>query len=161
MAAPYFSLFRFQVWFTQDESPSGSAPSTAMADAGFSDVAGLEAQVEIKAQPEGGRNQGVRQLPGRTVYPPLVLKRGMSRNFEAWRWFDAVVRGVRPVPRKGVIVELLAADGSGVAARWTVSRAMPMKMKISDLSAKSAEVAIEELQLSHEGWTLDLSLGVQ
>jgi hypothetical protein len=34
-------------------------------------------------------------------------------------------------------------------------------MKISDLSAKSAEVAIEELQLSHEGWTIDLSLGVQ
>lgn len=159
MAAPYFSVFRFQVWFTPDDNPGAQPSDTQMADAGFSEVAGLDASVELKPLPEGGRNQGVRQLPGRAVYPPLVLKRGMSRNFEAWRWFDAVARGVRPVPRKGVIVELLAADMSGVVARWTVNRAMPVKMKISDLNAKNGEIAIEELQLAHEGWNLDLSLG--
>lgn len=156
MVAPYFSSFRFQVWFTGDAVPAaGDAPS--MSDAGFSEVGGLEADVEVKAYAEGGRAEGNRQLVGRTTYPNLVLKRGMSRNLESWRWFTSVARGVRPVPRKGVIIELLdTADRTSVVARWLVSSAVPVKMRCTDLNARTGEVAIEELHLAHEGLELEI-----
>jgi phage tail-like protein len=158
MASPYFSTFRFQVWFTQDQSPTAS--SQHMSDAGFSEVSGLEANVDVKAYAEGGRAEGNRQLVGRTTYPNLVLKRGMSRNRESWVWFTNVARGVRPVPRKGVVIELLdTGDATSVVARWLVSSAVPVRMKCADLNAKTGEVAIEELALAHEGLELDIDGG--
>lgn len=173
--APYFSGFRFQVFFTDANDPMGGgglgislnvsiglggiSVSTRMSDAGFAEVGGLEMNVEMKTHPEGGRQQGVRQLVGRATYSNLVLKRGMSRNLESWRWAQQIAQGVRPVPRKAVTVELLDNDYSRVVARWNVHRAVPVKMKVSDMNAKSGEVAIEEMHLAHEGWDLDLSLG--
>ena len=156
MAAPYFSSFRFQVWFTENVVPAAGDDST-MSDAGFSEVGGLEANIDVKSYAEGGRAEGNRQLVGRTTYPNLVLKRGMSRNFESWQWFTNVARGVRPVPRKGIIIELLdAADRTNVVARWLVSSAVPVKMKCNDLNAKTGEVAIEEMHLAHEGLELEI-----
>lgn len=131
----------------------------AIADAGFSEVSGLEASIEVKAQPEGGLHDGQRQLVGRTTHTNLILKRGLGRNFELYRWFDSVSRGVRPVARKDVMIELLDSDGSDVVARWHVTRAVPVKIKISDLNAKSGEIAIEEIHLAHEGLSFDLALG--
>jgi phage tail-like protein len=158
--APYFAGFRFQVWFTKNQRPlPAGAPDDTMADAGFSEVMGLEANIEVKAYPEGGRSEGNCQLVGRATYPNLVLKRGFSKNLESYRWFTNVARGVHPVPRKGLIVELLDVDFSTVVARWTVDRALPVKMKVSDLNAKGGEVAIEELHLAHEGLSIDLTLG--
>jgi phage tail-like protein len=156
MAAPFFSAFRFQVWFTEDAVPATGDEST-ISDAGFSEVIGLEANIEVKSYAEGGRAEGNRQLVGRTTYPNLVLKRGMSRNLESWQWFTNVARGVRPVPRKGLIIELLdASDRTQVVARWLVSSAVPVKMKCNDLNARTGEVAIEEMHLAHEGLELEI-----
>jgi phage tail-like protein len=161
-----FSTFRFEVSFTQDANTTFAA-QTSMAQAvepgmGFSEVSGLEANIEVKAHPEGGRPQGVRQLIGRTTYPNLVLKRGMCWNLETWRWFAAVSSGVRPVPRKDMTIKLLDTDpGSAqkpalVMVTWKVVRAVPVKLKASDLNGKTGEVAIEELHLAHEGLNLVL-----
>ncbi len=154
---PPFSVFRFQVHFL-DESGG-----TSITDAGFSDVSGLEANLEVKPLPEGGRSVGVHQLVGKTTYANLVLKRGMTSNFELWNWFNDVSRGVRPVPRKKVVVELLDADTAvdetrRVVARWSAERAMPLKMRASDLSGKGTELAVEELHLAHEGLIFDLTV---
>ena len=151
MANRPFSAFRFQVSFTGGDS------ADPVADAGFSDVAGLEANIEVKAHPEGGLFQGVRQLVGRTTYQNIVLKRGMTANLELWRWFTNVSSGVHPVSRKEVTIELLDVDSDDAVATWHVRRAVPIKMKVSDLSGKSTELAIEEMHLAHEGWDLDLS----
>lgn len=156
--SPYLSNFRFQVRFTQNKTPT-SANRSDMVDAGFSEVSGIEANIEVKAHPEGGRAMGVRQLLGRVTYPNLVLKRGMSRNAEAWRWFTNVARGVRPVPRKDVMIELLAKDFTTVITRWNVFRAVPIKMKVADLNAKTGELAIEEIHLAHEGLEMDFTVG--
>lgn len=138
---------------------SAGGDETAIADASFSEVSGLEANIEVKAHPEGGLQEGQRQLLGRTTHGNLILKRGLGRNFELYRWFDSVSRGVRPVPRKDAMIELLDNDGSDVVARWHVTRAVPVKMKVSDLNGKSGEIAIEEIHLAHEGLTFDLALG--
>lgn len=156
-AAPYFSTFRFQVAFTPDASPRKGTEtpmsSTTSDGMGFSEVNGLEANIDVKAHLEGGRPIGARQLVGRTTFPNLVLKRGMSKNREVWDWFNAVASGKRPVPRKKLCIEL--RDGAGQAvATWEVARAVPVKLKASDLNAKTGEIAIEELHLAHEGLVL-------
>jgi phage tail-like protein len=154
---PPFSVFRFQVKFLDEGG------GQTVTNGGFSDVSGLESNIEIKAIPEGGRFVGVHQLVGKTTFANLVLKRGLTSNFELWKWFSDVSRGVRPVPRKKVIIELLdaelaVADGKRVVARWSAERAMPLKMRASDLSGKGTELAIEELHLAHEGLTFDLDV---
>jgi phage tail-like protein len=152
-----YSTFRFKVTFTPDGTPRGNTvtpmTSSGKEGLGFSEVTGLEGNVELKPHPEGGRPLGVRQLVGRTTFPNLVLKRGMSGNREVWDWFFAVASGKRPVPRKKVLIEL-QGNGGAVLATWEVSRAVPVKLKASDLNAKTGEVAIEELHLAHEGLVL-------
>lgn len=138
---------------------SAGGGDTAIADASFSEVSGLEASIEVKTHPEGGLQDGQRQLIGRTTHGNLILKRGLGRNFELYRWFDSVSRGVRPVARKDVMIELLDSDGSDVVARWHATRAVPVKMRVSDLNGKSGEIAIEEIHLAHEGLSFDLTLG--
>jgi phage tail-like protein len=154
---PPFSVFRFQVQFLDE---SGGQTIT---NGGFSDVSGLESNIEIKPIPEGGRLVGVHQLVGKTTFANLVLKRGLTSNFELWKWFSDVSRGVRPVPRKKVVIELLDAEigvdeNKRVVARWSAERAIPLKMRASDLSGKGTELAVEELQLAHEGLTFDLDV---
>ena len=154
-----FSTFRFRVRFTSDTN-AALGDRTRISDMGFAEVTGLEANVDVKAHPEGGRALGTRQLLGRTTHPNLVLKRGMSSNFETFRWFTAVSTGVRPVPRKDVTIELCANhDLTSVVARWRAVRAVPVKLRASDLNAKTGEIAIEELHLAHEGLSFDLTLG--
>jgi phage tail-like protein len=156
--APIFSAFRFQVWFTEDAS--GSLAASGLADAGFSEVGGLEATVDVKGHPEGGRMQGLRQLVGRTNYANVTLKRGMSRDLRSWRWFNQIVLGVHPVPRRDVLIHVLDNDFSQPVAGFVLYRAIPIKLKVSDLNAKSGELLIEEMQLAHEGMDIDLGGGL-
>lgn len=155
--APIFSAFRFQVWFTQDLGGTLAAPG--LADAAFAEVSGLEATVDVKTYPEGGRMQGMRQLIGRTTYTNVTFKRGMSRDLSSWRWFNQIVHGVYPVPRRDVLIHVMDIDFSQPVAGFTIYRAIPVKMKVSDLNAKNGELLIEELQLTHEGMDLDLQGG--
>jgi phage tail-like protein len=159
---PPYSTFRFEVTFTPDAEPRPGSEtpmtSTNTEGLGFSEVTGLEANVEVKAHPEGGRPRGVRQLVGRTTYPNLVLKRGMTANREVWDWFNAVASGKRPVPRKKLNIALRDAAGKPVMV-WEVARAVPIKLKASDLNAKTGEIAIEELHLAHEGLVLQPAPG--
>lgn len=152
--APIFSAFRFQIWFTEDAGGSLAAPG--LADAAFAEVSGLEATVEVKGHPEGGRMQGLRQLVGRATYSNVTLKRGMSRDLSSWRWFNQIVLGVHPVPRRDVLIHVMDNDFSQPVAGFVLYRAIPIKIKVNDLNAKSGELLIEELQLSHEGMDIDL-----
>ena len=167
MARGPFSNFRFQVRFSPDVTPPRTGADNSVADAGFADVIGLEANVELTPVQEGGRWVGVRQLVGRTTHPNLTFKRGLTSNLELWRWFTNVSRGVHPVARKSIVIELLDVDitvapPNNVVARWTAVRAVPVKMRCSDLSGKGGtELAIEELQVAHEGIEIDLSVGAQ
>ena len=155
--APIFSAFRFQVWFTDDQN--GSLSAQGLADAAFSEVGGLEASVDIKGQAEGGRQQGVRQLVGRVNYSNVTLTRGMSRDLFFWRWFNQIVQGVHPVPRRDVLIHVMDTDFSRAVAAFVLYRAIPVKLKVGDLNAKNGELLIEEMQIAHEGMDIDLQGG--
>ena len=84
----------------------------------------------------------------------LVLKRGLMDTQVLWRWQRNIVSG--NVRRHSGAIVLL--DGAGNDTwRWNFREAYPVKWSGPELRAGSAEVAIETLELSHRGLTLQQS----
>ncbi len=129
----------------------------------FSEVTGLEASMEAKTITEGGRNWGDIQRSGPTTFAPMVLKRGVTTVNDLWSWFDVSTRGANYGYRLRGEIEVLGnpAPGQGSAGpvaimKWSISNALPVKFKGPDLSSTASQVAIEEVQLVHEGLTLNV-----
>lgn len=94
------------------------------------------------------------KLPGLTKYANIVLKRGLTRDLSLWNWRQAVVDG-KPDRRSGTII-LLDESGQPVL-RWNFVRGWPAKWEGPALNAKASEVAIETLEIAHEGLVLEAS----
>ena len=92
------------------------------------------------------------KLPGLTKYANIVLKRGLTRDLSLWNWRKAVVNG-KPDRRSGTII-LLDEAGQPVL-RWNFVRGWPAKWEGPALNAKANEVAIETLEIAHEGLELE------
>ena len=114
-----------------------------------------------KAIKEGGRNYGVNQRVGPVTFATVVLKRGVTDARDAWAWWslftgaDARSDGQYAADsRCDVRISLLDAARRPVVT-WTLENAMPVKFKSGDLSARSTDVAIEELHFVHEGLRLE------
>ena len=61
------------------------------------------------------------------------------------------------VKRYDGTIQLLSNDGADVLATWTFDRGLPAKVSGPQLNAKTGDIAIEELQIAHEG--LRLAIG--
>jgi phage tail-like protein len=122
--------------------------------AGFTEVSGLSAEVTPFAYKEGGLNEYEHQLPGPATWPRLVLRRGLTDSDNLWRWHQDVRRGTIS-RRNGSII--LRGDSTGAGAyRWNFVGAYPVKWVGPELRAASATVAVESVELVHEGITTGL-----
>ena len=116
--------------------------------AGFSDCSGFGASTDPIEYREGGENTTVRKLPGMTKYPNITLKWGLTDSTELYAWYLGVVKG--DVQRKNGSIIVL--DGTGQEKlRWNFYNGWPTKWDGPDFSAKSNDVAIETLEIAHEG----------
>lgn len=61
--------------------------------------------------------------------------------------------GVRPVARYDGVIEVLGY-GQDVVATWVFDRGLPARISGPRLDAKTGDIAIEELQIAHEGLRL-------
>lgn len=118
--------------------------------AGFSDCSGLAMETEVQDYPEGGRNDVMVRLPGRTKQSNLVLRRGIVDRL-MWDWYADLVAG-RVVTRNGSVV-IRSADGARAVAEWEFLDGFPAKWSGPDLNAAQSAVAIETLELAHSGLT--------
>lgn len=123
---------------------------------GFSECSGLEmVQTDLK-QSEGGRNDAQLRFPGPITWTNLTLKRGVSRiNNTGWDWLYSFGRG--RVRRMDGLVVLL--DSRRVPhSIWSFKRAFPVRFTGPSLNATSTAVAVELLELAHEGlWQVPTS----
>ena len=121
----------------------------------FSEVSGLETNLEKKEIREGGYNLGVRQLIGRTTHPELVFKRGVSINTAFWRWIERSMNGPYPLPYisgKILVYPPSIVRDESKAAIWEFNNAIIIRVKSADLNAVSTtSLPIEELHIAHEG----------
>ncbi len=125
----------------------------------FSEVSGLEATMAPKTIKEGGRNWGEIQLVGNTTFAAIVLKRGVTDINDLYTWFDITTRQANYAYRMRGVIDVYdqnRAEDSEVEPllSWQIENAMATKFKGPDLSSTSSQVAVEELQLVHEGLTL-------
>jgi len=116
--------------------------------AGFTDVSGLQAEIETFEYREGGLNNYAHRLPGPVRYQNLVLRRGLTDIDNLWSWHRDVTRGI--VRRRNGSV-ILVGDLGHLLWRWNFRGAYPVRWAGPDLRAESATVAVETLELSHQG----------
>ena len=117
--------------------------------AAFSEVSGLDSSVDVIEHREGGDNITPRKLPGMAKFSNIVLKWGVTDDAALWKWHADVVTG-KPVKRKSGSVVLRDRDGSE-KVRWNFVQAWPAKWTGPALTAEGNDVAIETLELAHEG----------
>jgi phage tail-like protein len=117
--------------------------------AGFSEVSGLQAEIEVQEYREGGVNGYVHKRAGPVKYTSnLTLKKGITDSTELWSWYRDVMNG--RIQRKPVDVVLMNSAGEEWR-RWKLQNAYPVKWTGPDMKAAASEVAVETLELAHEG----------
>ena len=120
-----------------------------VAAAGFHEVSGLQAELEVLDHREGGVNEFVHRLAGPVRYPSnLTLRRGITDASELWDWWWAATQG--RIERRNVSV-LLLGEGREVARRWSIVDAYPVRWVGPELRAGASAVALEAFELAHRG----------
>lgn len=118
--------------------------------AGFSDVTIPDISTDPIEYREGNEDTTVRKLPGLTTYGNLTLKWGITDSMELFEWRKLVIQGKTGEARKNIAV-ILQDEIGNEAARWNFREAWPIKYDAPDLSAKGNDVAIETIEIAHEG----------
>jgi phage tail-like protein len=115
--------------------------------AGFQEVAGLEASTPAVDYREGTDAKHVRKLPGLNTYAAITLKRGITDTDELWKWRQTVIDG-KTDRRNGSIV--LIDEAGAEKLRWNFTNAWPSKWSGPSFNATSAAIAVESLEITHE-----------
>jgi phage tail-like protein len=119
--------------------------------AGFSEVSGLQVEIETEDYREGGENEFIHKFAGPVRYPAnLVLKRGLMDATVLWDWQQEIAQGI--ITRQNGSIVLMNSAGEE-RWRWNFKAAYPVKWSGPDLRGNAAEVAIETLELVHRGLT--------
>jgi phage tail-like protein len=118
--------------------------------AAFAEVSGLESRTDV-VEYRTGNMFGAAKLPGLTKYTNIVLKRGLTKDDSLWQWRRLVHEG-HTERRDGAIV--LRDTAGDEVMRWTFRQGWPCRWEGPTLNAASNEVAIETLEIAHEGLEL-------
>jgi phage tail-like protein len=148
--------FNFYITLLDSSNLLGTLISVAAnyAVAGFSECSGLEATMEVLDYREGGQNKFVHRFATRAIYPNVTLKHGVIFQYDdLWTWHYDWVQGSGK-RKDGVIV--LMDEGRRPAKVWKFKRAIPMRWIGPSLNAAQSTVAIESLEVAHEGLVLEV-----
>jgi phage tail-like protein len=117
----------------------------------FKSVSGLKSETEVTDFKAGGVNNTTFRLVGATKWPNLVLKRGFSQGFdELIKWRDEWLDEGKSLTRRSGTIYQLRTDLS-VACSWEFQNGWPCKWELSEFDASKNELAIETLEIAHEG----------
>ena len=129
----------------------GSALMSGLLDiavGGFSECQGLEGSMKVEEFNEGGNNGTVLKFPGRVSWSNVTLKRGVAANSSLWDWFYGFVQG-NGKRRDGVVVLLNEMKVPNNV--WYFRRGLPLKYSGPQMNATQNNVAIESIEIAHEG----------
>lgn len=121
---------------------------------GFTEVSGLDVETEVieyrhGASPEFSKTK----MPGMQKYSNITLKRGsFQSDNEFYLWWNTVK--LNTIERRDLTISLLNEEHEPLIV-WKVKNAWPLKVQPTDLKSDGNEVAIETLELAHEGLTME------
>jgi phage tail-like protein len=148
--------FNFYITLIDNSNLVGTVLTAVLsyAVAGFSECSGLEATLEVLDYREGGVNSYVHKFPTRATHSNLVLKRGAIYLYDdLWDWHYGWVQGTG-TRKDGLIV--LLNEARQPAKIWKFKRGIPTKWVGPSLNAAQNAVAVESLDIAHEGLELEL-----
>lgn len=117
---------------------------------GFSEASGFDASIDVIEYREGDMVQTPMKVPGLKKYGNITLKQGVADSMVMYEWMIAGVEG--EVERKTITITILD-ETETAAASWQVINAWPTKYTAPDFNATSSEIAIESVEIAHEGMT--------
>ncbi len=130
---------------------AASLATSAIADValgGFTECSGLEMQLDVEEYREGGRNGEVLQFPTRVKWGRITLRTGLAYSSTLWDWHYGFAQGTGK-RRDGVIV--LCDSNQLPAQSWYFRRGLPVRYTAPVLNASQNAVAIETIEIAHEG----------
>ena len=121
---------------------------------GFTEVTGLDKQVEVIEYREGqSRSYSKTKQPGLQKYSNITMKRGtFAGKTDFYDWLKDVEM-LSNTKRRDITIKLLNENHAPVFT-WKALNAFPIKVQASDLKADGNEVAIETIEIAHEGLSL-------
>lgn len=142
MATYPFTRFKYKV-----EIPD-------VGEAGFSEVTGFDASIDVVEYRNGTDKPSTpRKLPGLRKYSNITLKWGVTESMAVYEWLASWIE--KQGERKDISVTLMDDEDADIAT-WTITAAWPMKYTAPEFNATSSEVAIESVEIAHEGLTRTL-----
>ena len=120
----------------------------------FTEVTGMDMQVEvIEYRHSDSKDFSKIKMPGMRKYSNITMKRGLfEQDFDFNNWLDAIANE-RVNERRDLVIRLLNEKHEPVAV-WKATRCFPVKITAPDLKSDANEVAVESIEIAHEGLSL-------
>ncbi len=119
--------------------------------AGFNECSFADTTTDPVEYREGDEPPRFRKLSALTKYGNITLKWGITDSMDIYDWRQQVIDVGAEANRKNISIILIDEAGDD-KTRWDIERAWPTKYDPPDFSAKGNEVAIESLEIVHEGF---------
>jgi phage tail-like protein len=119
----------------------------------FQEVSGLDIQSEeIKYRSGDSKQFSVIKMPGMKKFGNVTMKKGVFKgDNKFWDWLNQIK--LNTIKRVPVTISLLD-ESSAPTMVWTLTNAWPTKISSTDLKSEGNEVAIESIEIVHEGLTI-------
>lgn len=120
---------------------------------GFTEVSGLTVETEAIEYREGNMPEYHKiNMPGMQKFGPITMKRGtFPKDNDFYKWWSTVA--LNTIERRDLTISLLNEKHQPVVV-WKVKSAWPTKVQSSDLKGDGNEVAIETIEIRHDGLTI-------
>jgi len=119
----------------------------------FQEVSGLDIEAQIIEYRHGNSPEfSTIKMPGIKKTGNVTLKKGVFVKDNAfWDWFNQIK--MNTIERKTVVISLLDEGGNPTMV-WTLNNAWPTKITGTDMKSDGNEVAVETIEVAHEGLTI-------
>jgi phage tail-like protein len=120
----------------------------------FTEVTGLVMEREkIEYRHSDSKDFNKISMPGMVKNSNITLKRGkFEGDFDYNTWLDEIAND-RVNGRRDIVIRLLNEKHTPVAA-WSAIRCFPVKITAPDFKSDANEIAIESIEIAHEGLKL-------
>lgn len=119
----------------------------------FQECTGMGSENEVVEYKASGQKGDffIHKIPGRMKWNNITLKRGITDAMDLWDWRKLVEEGKVEEARKNGSIVMFDQTGKEIA-RWEFINAWPCKLAGPSPNAGENAAAIEELEITHEGY---------
>ncbi|MCD7977300.1 MAG: phage tail protein [Tannerellaceae bacterium] len=124
-----------------------------LGETAFQEVSGLDVEAQVIEYRHGNSKEfSTIKMPGIKKYGNVTLKKGIfSGDNKFWKWFEGIKMNL--IKREDVTIKLLDESGKPTMV-WSLKNAWPTKITGTDMKSDGNEVAVETLEIAHEGLTI-------